>query len=111
MPSRSLNAYEVEVFRRALGQVRGGVELSHVCLASAEDVAAQDKDWHHIRLSYPDATKKGSDYSIIADWIAHDLDGAVMALLILGDRDGRPFELQIQRLDRQPILHLPSIDC
>ena len=107
---RALNKYEMEVLRRALSKAKA-VDASVLVDAEAEDVAPADRDWHHIRLRYNGIGWKGGGYSIIADWLAADLDGRAIELLILGDEMGRPYEVEIRRADLQPIGHLPPIEA
>ena len=109
--TRLLNEYEARLLRRAISEAKVG-SFSEVDLSTAEveDIAAEDRDWHHVRLSYPDWRWDGSGYVIIADWTARDVDGHVVELLVLGDEHGRPYELEIRRPDLRPILHLPKVE-
>lgn len=106
--NRPLSAYEVEILQRAMVTSNARLNSSILDAAVAEDIAPEDPDWHHIRLSYREAPWKGGGYSILADWSALDLDGGVIELLVLGDEDGRPYELEIRRPDLRPIDHLPT---
>ncbi|MEB0111049.1 hypothetical protein QN397_06770 [Variovorax sp. RTB1] len=76
----------------------------------AEDVAPEDKDWYHVKFFYVDSVLGAEGYSILLDWCAADLDGAPLELLALGSAIGRPYELEIRRLDQQPIIELPSVE-
>jgi len=108
---RALNKYETEVLHQALTRAKARVDASILTAAEVEDVAATDKNWHHIRLRYDGKGWEGGGYSIIADWLATDLDGGAIELLVLGDEMGRPYELEIRRPDLQPIRHMPVIDA
>ena len=110
--TRSLTKYETQLLTRALIEADNRLNPTTVLdLAKAEDIAAEDTDWHHIRLSYEAFPWKGAGYRIIADWSAPDLDGCIIELLVLGDKDCRPYELEIRRPDLRPILHLPSVEA
>ena len=75
-----------------------------------ERVGAEDLDFYHIRLHYAGSQWRGGGYSIIADWLGDDADGGIISLLALGDEERRVYEIEIRRLDTQPIQKLPSID-
>lgn len=77
------------------------------CLA--KEIGSEDKDYHHIELVHDNMPWTGGGYSILADRIANDIDGAPLSLLVLGNSSGRPHEIEIQRLDGQPIRKLPPI--
>lgn len=107
---RPLNDYE----RRLMGRlVEQGLSPNAIASPGSdvqgEDIAPEDKAWHHIRLRYHENPWKGGGYAIIADWSARDLDGGLITLLVLGDHEGRPYEIEIQRPDLQPIQHLPAV--
>lgn len=105
---RELNDYERQLIDGLVerGLSPRAVSSSMTCVL-VEDVAPEDKDWYHIRLSYQGRPWQRGPYSIIADWSARDLDGGVIELLVLGDEDGYPYEIEIRRPDLQPIRHLP----
>jgi hypothetical protein len=106
---RSLSNYEFDLLQRAMVSTKAQCDPAVLRGALADDVAPEDKDWHHIRLSYSDSPWKGEGYSILADWRASDLDGGIIELLVLGDKSGRPYELEIRRPDLKPIVHLPAL--
>ncbi len=111
MKKRTLSAYEKELLcvvleKWMLSKLEIEKILNTVCV---EDIHPEDKDWHHVELSYANRNHEDGGYTIIADWDAKDLDGAYLDLLVLGDRSGYPFELQINRPDTQPIQRLPQI--
>jgi len=44
------------------------------------------------------------------DMEAKDSDGALIELLVLGDKNGRPYEIEIHRWDGKPIQVLPMAE-
>jgi Domain of unknown function (DUF6984) len=107
---RPLNDYEHRLVGRLVEQgLSPRAIASPASSAQVEDIAPEDKAWHHIRLRYQDNPWKGGGYTVIADWSARDLDGGLITLLVLSDHEDRPYEIEIQRPDLQPIQHLPAV--
>lgn len=79
-------------------------------LTGGDNVGTGDADWYHIRLYYSDTKWFGEGYSILADRCTKDIDGGSLELLVLGNEEGRPFEIQIHRPDCSPIIALPSME-
>lgn len=107
---RSMNKYDLDLVRRL---VEKNPQLSswRNSLIGVEDIGKEDADWYHIQLFYSDKEWDNGGYSVLADWCAVDSDGAVLEMLVLGDAsDGRPIEIEIQRLDSQPIISLPPAE-
>lgn len=100
---RELNEYEIQIFTHFCGT------LSFFGCEYVEEIHPEDKDWHHIRLHYPNFPWKGGGYTVLIDKFGEDLDGSSIELLALGDEAGRIYELEIHRFDGKPIQRLPSV--
>lgn len=106
---RELNDYEISILGR--GARDGGVVIgTDVFSASVEDIAPEDMDWRHVVLRYENLTAPMNGYSILMDMEAKDSDGALIELLVLGDKNGRPYEIEIHRWDGKPIQVLPMAE-
>lgn len=99
---RALTNYELDIVEHL-----AKFSLDRDCFAN--DIGPEDKEYHHIELIHDNMPWTGGGYSILADRIANDIDGAPLSLLVLGSSLGRPYEIEIQRLDGQPIRKLPAI--
>lgn len=99
---RTLTKYELDIV-----EYLAKFSLDRDCFA--KEIAPEDKDYHHIELIHDNMPWTGGGYSVLADRIANDIDGAPLSLLVLGNCSGRPYEIEIQRLDGRPIQKLPPI--
>ena len=106
---RALNLYELQILSKAIGAKNSS--LSNILhTLSVEQVGEEDLDFYHVRLHYSGRPWRGGGYSVIADWVGDDADGAIISLLALGDEDDYIYEIEIRRLDTQPLQRLPLID-
>lgn len=99
---RTLTKYEIDILEYL---AKFSLDRDYL----AKEIGPEDKDYHHIELIHDNTPWTGGGYSILVDRIAKDIDGAPLSLLVLGNSSGRPHEIEIQRLDGQPIRKLPPI--
>lgn len=99
---RKLNNYEIQT----LAHLCGG-ESFEGC-DCVEEMCPDDRDWYHIRLHYSAYPWPEGGYTVLADRAGKDADGSLVELLALGDEQGRVYELEIRRIDGNPIQRLPA---
>jgi hypothetical protein len=104
---RPPHAFELDFFRQALGIGGWGPAAQVLEEALAVEVHPEDLDYHHIQLVYPGGTPIGRRSTLVREWRANDLDGAVIEILVFSDEAGRMQELEMHRVDCQPMQRMP----
>ena len=108
---RALHLFELDFLRQALEVGGRGLTPQHLDEALAVEVCPEDLDYYHIQLIYPDGTQHGRLWTPIREWNAKDSDGAVIEILAFSDERGRMQELEMHRVDCQPIRRVPTLEA